>query len=72
MAFQAPDKWTEPKSFMTAMKAYFGLLPGEQMSGYAKEMLEITEEARIEYCDMLNAAGYPTLPPAPRTAKPGG
>ena len=55
-------------AFSGRMKEYFGLKPGQTVVQFAQELKELTPESKNEFCDMLNAAGFPTEKPA---VKPG-
>jgi hypothetical protein len=47
------------------MKAYFGLKTGQSITEFAAELKEISAKDKLEFCAMLNQAGFPTDPPGP-------
>ena len=55
-------------AFSGRMKEYFGLKPQQTVVQFAQELKEIAPKDKLEFCDMLNAAGFPTEVPA---VKPG-
>lgn len=51
------------KPFVAQMKAFFGLLPGQSVTGFGAELKALSAADKLEFAAMLNAAGYPCDPP---------
>jgi DNA-directed RNA polymerase specialized sigma24 family protein len=52
------------KSFAVQMKEFFGLLPGQSISSFARELKALTEADKAELAALLSVAGYPCDLPA--------
>ena len=52
-----------PKGFVARMKEFFGLMPGQALTDFAKELKMLSYEEKCQFADMLNAAGMPTEQP---------
>jgi hypothetical protein len=52
------------------MKNFFGLLPGQSISGFAAELKALSLEEKLEFHRMLNAAGYECDPPSAPAVTP--
>lgn len=53
------------KTFISAMKEYFGILPGQTAMGFGKEVQALSYEEKMDFHGMLNTqAGIQCDPPA--------
>lgn len=57
------------KSFTGQMKSYFGLKQNQTIGEFAAELKAISHKDKVEFCEMLNAAGYPTEEPTAPAGK---
>ena len=48
------------KNFAVRCKQFFGYLPGQQMSGFANELRQLTPKDKVEMCSLFNEMGLPT------------
>jgi hypothetical protein len=53
----------ETMSFTARLKDFFGYLPGQSLSDFAKEIRALTTEDKLEFHAAFNALGMPTEMP---------
>lgn len=56
---------SDPQVFVSQMRNFFGLLPGQSLLDFGKEIKALSFQEKLEFADMLNVAGFPTQPPKP-------
>jgi len=45
-------------SFIVACRAFFGLLPGENLQQFAAEIRALTQKDRVELIELFRSVGY--------------
>ena len=50
-------------SFTARCRTFFGKRPGDTLMDFAKELRELTNEDKLEFCEEFNAMGLPTALP---------
>lgn len=52
---------SEPVSFVSRCKEYFGLLPGQTLMEFSAELKKLTPKDRAELVESFNKMGLPTV-----------
>ena len=50
-----------PNTFAAQMKLFFGILPGQTISDFMKELKALDANDRVYFTDLLNKADYPVI-----------
>ena len=59
-------------SFVARVRNFFGMLPGQTLTEFGKELNTLTPEDKLELHRLFNEAGLPTDPPIFKTVTPAG